>query len=122
MIRKWTRFSELFLALWLIASAWLLTQPVPSPYPAIALVTGLAVVAIDVLSIARPRRCLYLLILPIAAIQIGLGLFYLPVRSPAAQNLITVALLLAILAILPTEATRPPAAWQEFTRPSARPH
>jgi hypothetical protein len=117
MIGKWPRYAELLVAIWLIASGWTLDR---SPdYRAVAVASGLAVVAFDFLSIAGVLRYLHLLILPVSAAQIALGLFYLPVRSAGAQNLIVVGLLLAMLAILPTEATQPPPEWRNLTPPPA---
>ena len=110
MIRTWPRTCEILLAVWLIVSGWVMDQP--GQYRIVSAAAGALVIALDVYSIRR-RSYAYLLVLVVAAAPLVFG-YLLPPDSAGAQNVVTVALLLLIFAILPTEATLPPSEWRQF--------
>jgi hypothetical protein len=120
MIGKWPRFCELGLALWLIASPWILDQPIPPGYRIVAFAAGALIVMLDVLAIAGRFLYGHLVILLVCLGLGGFAILGLPPMSQAAQSLVVTCLLLAILAILPTEATSPPRSWREFERRASR--
>jgi hypothetical protein len=114
MIAKWPRYCELTLAVWLIASGWVIAHS--GDYRLLALISGSIIAFLDVLSISLRIRYAHLLILPVCLALAWFAAMHLPHESQGAQNLLTVALLLVILAILPTEATEPPKPWRDFHR------
>ena len=118
MIGKWPRYCELLLAAWLVVSGWIVQHPEPLRYQLITIAAALAVVILDVLSITLYRRYAHLLILLLAAALVGVGFFDAAPASQGVQNLIVVGLLLAMFAILPTEALLPPPSWRDFNRRS----
>jgi hypothetical protein len=113
---KWPRYCELLLGLWLVASGWVVEYPERINYQWVSAGSGITVVILDLLSITLYKRYAYLLILPVAAGLIAFSFWMAPAEAQGTQNLITVALLLLILAVLPTEATLPPPSWRGVDR------
>lgn len=110
----WPRTAELMIGAWLILSPLVFrgTESVDR-FVAIDLAAGSAVVVFSLLSFWRPAERAHLLT---AALAIGLGAVayfgWERPGPPAAQNEITVALLLVLLAIVPNEANEPPEPWR----------
>jgi hypothetical protein len=109
---RWPRYCELVLAVWLIVSGWIVENP-GAAYRIASVAAGLLVIALDLHAIIY-RSYFYLLVLVVAAAMLAFGYFAAPPEGPGTQNIITVALLLAMFAILPTEATLPPDSWRTF--------
>jgi hypothetical protein len=110
----WPRASELVLAGWLAASPFVLGH-IDGP-PMLRLSDWISAAAIAVCALAslteRWRR-LHLAELLVAAWLLGFGYLASPEALPALQNNILVAMVLAMLAIIPGEANQPPRAWRE---------
>jgi hypothetical protein len=109
---RWPRYCEAALAVWLAASGWVVEYGETSGHRLVTIAAGLTILALDALSITSRGRYAYLLILPVAAGLIALGFQAPRADSQAAQNAITVGALLLLFAVLPTEATLPPASWR----------
>lgn len=113
----WPRNIELMLGLWLAASPFIYGHDSAEQaywYADFAVAT--IVVACSLLSYWEPARYAHL-----GAALAGLGLigfgFLVPAPAPAAaQNEIIVGLLLAMMAIIPNEASEPPRQWREMER------
>lgn len=110
----WPRVAELTIGLWLILSPHIFrgTDAVEQ-FRAIDAVSGAAVIALSLLSFWRRTAWAHL---GTALLGLGLAAFaYLAWARPgppAAQNEIVAGLLLMLLAIIPNEASRPPAPWR----------
>jgi hypothetical protein len=75
-------------------------------------VVGLAVIAFGLFSFWRPTRRMHLLSILAALWLMGYGRFGHDYPfPPAAQNYITLGLLLLMVAVIPSRASRPPDAW-----------
>lgn len=112
MSRVWPRVLEASLGVWLVASAYLLASPHMLESTAVLVVAGVLVLAIEIASVSRPR--LHLAVLVVAAGLIGWGWASFPRPGPpAAQNAILTGLTLGLLAIVPSPASEPPAAWRD---------
>lgn len=111
----WARTSELMIGFWLILSPFIFrgTESV-SELAGLHVAAGSAVVVCSLLSFWPQTAHAHLLT---AALASGLTLYaYIGWERPgppAAQNAITVGLLLMLLAIIPNEASRPPKPWRE---------
>lgn len=110
----WPRVVELMLGGWLILSPLIFrgTESVEA-FATRDVTAGSAIVVLSLLSFwhrtARVHLCT-------AALALGLGLYAYLIwprpGPPAAQNEIAVAMLLVLFAIIPNEATTPPAGWR----------
>jgi hypothetical protein len=114
VIQKWTRYSELLCAVWLVVSGWVLTYPEPFVYRVVSITAAVAIIIFDIMSITLFMRYAYLMILVVAAALLGFAYFIAPAETQGTQNLICVALFLLMFAILPTEALKPPKSWRDF--------
>ncbi|HVS66526.1 MAG TPA: hypothetical protein VMT85_23825 [Thermoanaerobaculia bacterium] len=89
-----------------------------------ALAGGAAIAFLALASMSRRLDRLHLGILAVAAWLAGHTFLFAPAPTPAAhQNQLVVALLLAMVAILPTRSAEPPASWVDFyarRKPSGR--
>jgi hypothetical protein len=112
MMTRWPRYCELSLGIWLVASGWVIENS-DAAYRIASATAGLLVVALDLHSLIY-RSYLYLAGLAVAAAMLAFGYFAAPPEAQGTQNIITAALLLAMFAILPTEATLPPPSWRSF--------
>ena len=110
---KWPRYCELALALWLVAASWILDYQ-NSTHQAMTVIPGGAILLLDILSIASPRRYSYLGVAGVALGLLAYGFLAMPVGLTGTENNVIVALLLLMFAILPTEATLPPASWRDY--------
>jgi uncharacterized membrane protein len=108
----WARDLELALALWLAASPWIFGHAAASArLHDLSVAAAVAVAAL--LSYGRRTRRAHLAELPLAAWLVGYGWWSAAEAATAAsQNHVVVGLLLAMLAIVPSEANRPPLGWR----------
>lgn len=110
----WARVAELMIGIWLTLSPFILRHTESlEHFVVIDVAAGSAVVILSLLSFWDRTARAHLVT---AALALGLGLFayfgWDRPGPPAAQNEITVAMLLLLLAIIPNEATRPPKPWR----------
>jgi hypothetical protein len=111
----WARTAESMLGIWLVLSPFIFrgTDAI-GEWSAVHVAAGAAVVTLSLLSFWRPTAHAHLLT---AALAVGLTLYAYVAGErpgpPAAQNAITVGLLLLLLAIVPNDASRPPAPWRQ---------
>lgn len=106
----WPRDLELTLTLWLLASPFVFAHGSDAARWVIDLGCGAIVAALALLPRWRRLRRVHLLQLLPAAWLAASGWSGAP--APAAQNDLVVALVLAMLAVLPSDANLPPRAWQ----------
>jgi len=111
----WARICEVHLGAWLVLSPLVFrgTDRVEQ-FVWIVIASGTAVTALALLSFSRRFAWAHLVAF---ALAIGLALFgyfgYERPGPPAAENLITTALLLMLFTIVPNDASVPPPAWRE---------
>ena len=110
----WARTAELMLGVWLILSPLIFRgTPSAEQFFWIDIAAGSAVVVLSLLSFWHRTDWAHLVT---ALVAVGFGLFaYLGWERPgppAAQNVITVAYILLLLAIVPNEANQPPRPWR----------
>ncbi len=115
----WPRQLELTLALWLLVSPFVFGHAGDTGWWATDLLGGYAAAMFALLPYWRPLRRVHLLNLAIAAWLIVYGWARAP--APAAQNELTVGVLLALIAVIPSEASQPPPRWRTWTAGPARP-
>lgn len=111
----WPRVAELMLGLWLILTPLIFrgTEAIEQ-FVVRDVAAGTAIVAMSLLSFWR-RTAWAHLGTALLALLLGLTAYLGWTRPgpPAAQNEITLALCLLLLAILPNEASRPPKPWRD---------
>jgi hypothetical protein len=110
----WARVVELMIGLWLCISPLLFRGTASAQaFTAIDLTAGSAVVVLSLLSFWSRTARAHLVTLVLA---IGLGAFawlaWPRPGPPAAQNELMAAMLLALFAIIPNEASAPPRPWR----------
>lgn len=113
----WARHMELALGLWLLTSPFVFRHASDrSGLWAHDLLIGAAVVSLALATHWRPLRRAHLVLLPLAVWLMGAGWWAARgagIHPPAAyQNWILVGLLLAMFAIVPSRASRPPKPWR----------
>ena len=111
----WPRTSEVALAVWLALSPFIFRH---APEHAVLwwsdMVAAFLVMTISLLSFWRRTLHVHLLNVPIALWLMAFGYFALGnPPPPGAQNEMVVGLILLMFAIIPSEATLPPAEWRE---------
>lgn len=112
----WARVIEFMLACWLAVSPFVFRHAADATLLwANDLTCSVMLAALALSSFHQRMRRAHLLILVLALWLVGLGLVRAN-ASPdaAAQNHIVVALLVGMLAIVPSRASQPPPAWVEF--------
>jgi hypothetical protein len=76
---------------------------------------GFAVIVLALASYWSPLRHAHLMILVVAGWLVGFGRLHQgPPLPPALQNDILVGLTLALLALIPSQASEPPRTWQQW--------
>jgi hypothetical protein len=75
------------------------------------LVSAAVIIILAVCSFCRPWQYAHLGILALGVWLIGYGYFAPPPPPPAAQNHVVLGALLLMFAIIPNDASRPPASW-----------
>jgi hypothetical protein len=109
----WARDMEVALALWLAVSPFVLRHPAGSSSWIHDLGCASLLLVLALLSYGRRTRRAHLLELLLAAWLIGKGwMDAADAATAASQNHVIVGLVLAMLAIVPTEANRPPRGWR----------
>jgi Na+/melibiose symporter-like transporter len=115
----WPRVTEILIAVWLASSPWIFAAPAESEFflraNALACATLIALFAL--LSFRTVFGKAHLLTIAVALWMIGVA-FAAPDPPPPApyQNFVVVALLLLMIAVLPSRASEPPKAWRDFYR------
>ena len=110
----WPRVCEVILATWLLFSPSVLIDE-----PSVTRVArGAAVVmfAFSALSFVKRFRRAYLGTLAVALATACYPFLQPPPPSPLMQNLLITALVIALFAIVPPDAMRPPRGWRELER------
>ena len=112
----WARYAEIALALWLAASPFLFAYPPDRvgwrihDFVCAGLIAGAAL-----LSHRQALRRAHLVSFAVGLWLIGFGWIqvrHTPGNPPTGQNWISVGLVLVIFAIVPSQATQPPAGWR----------
>jgi hypothetical protein len=111
---KWPRYIEMLLGAWLILSAWVVEHPDPAVFQAVAITAGVIIIVLDIAAIVSPRRLAYLGIVAVAFGLLAFGYLSEHPESQGVQSTVSVGLFLLMFAILPTEATLPPASWRDY--------
>ena len=110
----WPRVAELMLGAWLMVSPLVFRgTPAVETFALRDLLFGAAVIVLSLLSFWRRTAAAHLVTAALAVVLGGLA--YLGSERPgppAAQNEITLALLLVLLAILPNDTNLPPRAFR----------
>lgn len=113
----WARHMELMLGLWLAAGPFALRHP--GDVPALWIhdfACASVLVAVSLAAHWPPLRRLHLVFLPVAGWLVAAGWWQTWGAGvhplPAYQNWILVGLLLAMFAIVPSEASQPPPGWR----------
>ena len=112
---KWPRIVELIVAGWLAASPFILGH-VSGPWQLWVndLVCAGLIALFAGLSFTHRLRRMYLAELAVVAWLLGFGFFAADEPLPSLQNDILVAFVLAMFAIIPSDANEPPPGWREF--------
>ena len=113
----WPRLSELTVAAWLMASAFLFALPDATDTLVVPLAGGVLVVATFVAS--RRWRHAHLAVVVVALGLVAWGWARFPRPGPAAaQNAILAGLMLGLLGVVPNEAMDPPVTWRSHVKDS----
>lgn len=109
----WARWLEILLGGWLVASPWVFGEAEGSRFELISVLPGCVVILLAAASFVQRARRAHL---AIGAVAIWLGAtayfgFERP-GPPAAQNQITLALLLLTMFAIPNQASAPPEPWR----------
>lgn len=115
----WPRVVEVMLGSWLVISPFVFRgTPELERYTISLVASGSVVVVASLLAFWRPAGAARFVTLLTALWLTGHG-YFAAVRPgpPAAQNEITIGLLLLIFAILPNETNRPPVPWRNHGAP-----
>jgi hypothetical protein len=111
----WPRMTELAIGAWLLASPWIFGHTdTGNPLFTKDVVCGGLVVALSLLSWWKPTSWAHYFTGLVGA-WLGIATWWLVDRPgpPAAQNQITVAVLLLTMFLLPNKASDPPETWRE---------
>lgn len=119
----WARTVEVMLGCWLLVSPFVFEHEPSDTYFWAADLGGGALIALfSLFSFWEPTKRAHALTFVTGASLALIAYFGTPPLPPALQNHILVGVLLMMMAIIPTEATLPPDAWQrheeERTGPS----
>lgn len=107
----WPRVCEAILATWLLFSPSVLIDE-PS-VTGVARGAAVVMLVFSVLSLVRRFRRAHLLTLAVSLATAVYPFLHPPPPSPLMQNLLITALVIAMFAIIPPDATRPPRGWGE---------
>lgn len=112
----WPRHMEIAFGLWLAASPFVFRHPADSLLGWNDLGCAALLVALATASHAPRLRRIHLLELAVAAWLVGLGWIRAQgdPSPPTSQNHLVVGLLVAMFAIIPSRASRPPPGWRRF--------
>jgi hypothetical protein len=103
----------MLLGAWLVASPWIFGLAEGSRFEVTSLLPGCLVILLAAASFVRPTRWAHL-VTGAVAIWLGASAYFGFERPgpPAAQNQITVALVLLTFIVVPNEASKPPEPWR----------
>ena len=108
----WARTVEVMLALWLAVSGFVFRVPFERATWILALAGAAVTLTLSLLALYGPLRRAHLLLVPLGlALAVVARLSGSP-PTPAEQNLIIVGVVLAMLGVIPGNASRPPAPWR----------
>jgi hypothetical protein len=111
----WPRIMELVIAAWLAASPFVFGSiNGPTKFWASDFAAAAAIAILALASFAERTRRAHVLELLVAAWLLGFGYLASAEPLPNLQNNILTAMVLMMVAIIPTPATEPPRAWKEF--------
>lgn len=117
-MQVWPRILEIVLGCWLLMSPFVFGHHPEEPSVWInEMVCGALVIVVSSMSISRRFFRLYLVNIPIALWLIGHAYFQIPPPAhapPWLQNDLITGMLLGMMAIIPSDTSRPPREWQEF--------
>jgi hypothetical protein len=105
----WARIAELILGGFLAISPLIFSD---SPSSRSGLICSLLIFLFSLLSFSARLNKMHLFNLAIAIWLIGFGWSHPP--TPAMQSHLILGLLLSMIALVPSNATQPPASWQQF--------
>lgn len=110
----WPRVVEAMLGCWLIVSPFIFAHPAErAAWWINDMTSGLAIIVFALASHWPPLKRLHLVSVAVALWLIGFGYFSQAYVEPAMQNDMVLGLLVGMMAIIPSEANRPPEAWRE---------
>lgn len=107
----WPRICEALLAAWLFFSPGILRIDEPTT-AWIARVTAVVMFVASLVALSDRFRRAYLVTLAVALGIVGVPFLSPPPASPMLQNLIITGLLIAMFAVMPPEAFKPPRGWR----------
>ncbi|MGE3178257.1 MAG: hypothetical protein AB7O32_12390 [Vicinamibacterales bacterium] len=113
----WARVAESMLGMWLVLSPFIFRNTDSlERFIAIDMAAGSAVVLLSLLSFWHRTARAHFVTLALA-LSLGLYAYFAWERPgpPAAQNEITLAIMIALLALIPNEANLPAKPWRERT-------
>jgi SPW repeat len=112
----WPRVIEILIACWLAASPFVFGHFEQSRSLWLNdFICAVLIAACALLSFSKRWRRMHLVELMVAAWLLGFGYLASSEPLPDLQNNILVALVVMMIAIIPSEANQPPRAWREFS-------
>lgn len=110
----WARIVECMLGIWLVLSPFIFRHDAASARMwANDLGVGASLIVLALASYWRPTNWAHWLLIPMGIWLIAFGrLSGQPPLLPGLQNDVLVGLLLAMFAVVPNDASRPPAGWR----------
>jgi hypothetical protein len=111
----WPRLVEIVIGVWLVASPWVLPPPHDFASTIAAVLGGAEIILLGWLSYLPSLRKVHLVEIIIAVWLLAVAYTSaLPPNAPVIASHILTAFVLMNFAIIPTQANRPPRAWEEF--------
>jgi hypothetical protein len=111
----WARVVEVMLGGWLALSPFIFAHAADQPMLWWNdLVSAVVIIILAVCSFWRPLRHAHLGILGVGVWLIGYGYLAPLPPPPASQNHVVLGVLLLMFAIIPNDASRPPASWRDL--------
>jgi hypothetical protein len=109
----WPRVVEVMLGCWLIVSPFIFAHPAErTAWWVNDMASGLAIIVFALASHWRPLKRTHLLSAAVALWLISYAYFSPLYAAPAMQNTMVLGLLVGMMAIIPSEANRPPEGWR----------
>ncbi len=105
----WARLFEIAVGGWLLFSPTIFIDATSATVDRIA---GALIILFALASLSRPLQHAHLLTTAVALWLIANGLLTPSPAPPSVQNSMLSAMLVAMLAVIPTRATSPPDSWQ----------
>lgn len=108
----WPRICEIVLSIWLFVSPAFIDGP--AHVDLIARGAAVLMAVLSAMSLAERFRRAYLGTLAVSLLIAGYPFLTPPPASPMLQNIMITGLVIAMFAIMPPDAMRPPRAWREL--------